>query len=86
MITAGVIRTPSAELRSISAYQKILWQVLVHQGLPQELSDIADSEPPHQIEAMHFHRSDADLETVCRFAIRKALCDATKYFTLSRRQ
>jgi len=32
------------------------------QGLAQKLGDVAGVEPPHQIEAVHFDRTDADLQ------------------------
>ena len=56
------------------------------QGSPQQLGNVAHVQSPHQIKAVNFHRSHADLQHVRDFTIRVADRYQTKDVALSRCQ
>ena len=65
---------------------KIFRKESVLQSLPEQLGDISNFEPPHQIESMHLDCSDADREPAGDVAIGIALRHQFQNFLLSRRQ
>jgi hypothetical protein len=56
------------------------------QGSPQQLSNVAHVQSPHQIKAVNFHRSHANLQHVRDFTIRVADRYQAKDVALSRCQ
>ena len=54
--------------------------------LPEKLCHVAYFQPAHQIEAMHFNRSNADGQPAGNITIRLALRNQLENFLLTRRQ
>jgi hypothetical protein len=72
--------------RSYELLGEILWQESQEEGLSKELRHIAHAQPPHQVEAMHFNRSYADVQLAGDFSIRHALSHEAEDFLLARRE
>ena len=72
--------------KSCELLGKILGQEAQEKRLAKELRDITDTQPSHQVEAMHFDRPDTDVQLAGDFSIRHALSDETKNFFLPRRE
>ena len=72
--------------RSCELLGEILWQKAQEKRLAEELRDIPHTQSPHQIEAMHFNRSHANVQLAGNFSIRHALRHETKNFLLTRRE
>ena len=53
------------------------------QGLAKELGDISDPKTSHQIETVHFHRSDTNIKSFANFSIGEPLCYKPKNFFLT---
>ena len=54
--------------------------------MSKQLRHVANAQPPHQIEAMHFNRSHADVQLAGNFSIRHALSHEAEDFFLTRRE
>ena len=72
--------------RNCKLLGEILWQEPQEKGLSKELRHIAHAQPPHQIEAMDFNRSHADVQLAGDFSIRHALSHEAEDFLLARRE
>ena len=54
--------------------------------MPEKLGDIAHAQASHEIEPMHFDRSDADVQVAGDFTVGHPLGHETKDFFLTRRE
>lgn len=53
------------------------------QCLAEQLGYISNLQPPHQIEAVHFHCAHADLQPACNVAVRVTLRNQFQNFLLT---
>ena len=53
--------------------REIFWKKAVLQGLPKQLSHIADFESSHEIESVYFDRPDADRQPASNVSVGIAL-------------
>jgi hypothetical protein len=72
--------------RSCELLGEILRQESQEESLSKQLRHVAHAQPPHQIEAMHFNRSHADVQLAGDFSIRHALSHQAEDFLLTRRE
>lgn len=62
---------------------EVLGEETAEERLPEKLSHVAYFQPAHEVEAMHFNRSDTDGQPACNITIGLALRNQFENFFLT---
>jgi hypothetical protein len=82
----GRLRTAEECSRNSELFGEVFGQETQKKCLPEKLRDIAHAQASHEIEPMHFDRSDADVQAASDFTIGHPLSHEAKDFLLTRRE